>query len=626
MVSKVGYPDFAEVRYGLTSPGGEVFAAGLQGNLLKELVYPPVQKNSGNSGPHPKAGQTKMIGRLALRQPNKARSCRVLIMGGQAESRADFLRWFGHVEDFEFDLEAQKLQAECEAMRKSAKDEDGGATATQKLAAAEALEEALLRKADASMCFKIVATFQDSAKEEALAALRHQMAEATKEDDDESGSISGSHTGGRTSYSDNTSSHDDESVSEVAQKEAREERERMRKRVERFRHLQGCHTPVNKLVEQAASKTLGTDWGMLEKKDALCLVYHGIDGMSPLGRLGTFTDFCKRISNRVKSTRVAADSTSFFKAETLLSTPDTKYSSLRRPPDSFILINSPDIVRQPSGKIGEEDLVASLTDRLLPKMRELMIAMRKCDEDGTNNLDITEFSKAIDSLGMDPAISKSEVSLLFSRLDPDGGGSIEYEDLPLLFNEKDEGYSCPYDQTSAFEMMADLADVIVLLLDAKTSRFNHSELKICKAIHAKHKEKMHFACVDNHGQRDALARVLAAMLSDRSLESLPCVSTESPQILSLINTAMNPQQNQVSGSQTASSSPQNLADLSEFSFFSGGVVAGWASLEHQFYPETFGQNLLETRRRFQPRCSRSICCRIEQSTHREGLSKRLQTH
>lgn len=544
----MGYPDFEEVKYGLTSPGGEVFAAGLHGNQLKEIVYPPVQRNSEASGPHPKAGHTKVIGRLALRQPTKDGACRILVMGGKAESRADFLRWFGSVEDFEFDLKEQTLESEVEKIQKSLKD-DNGTAATKKQAANETLDGLLSSKADLSMCFKIVATFEDAAREEALAALKQQVTDKDKDaDDDDSGSVSGSNTGTRTTFSDNASSQDDEgkeSATEASHREARMEREKLNKKYDRFRHVQGWHTPASKLVEQVSAKTLNQDWGLLEKKDALCLLYHGINGMSPLGRLGTFTDFCKLISTKVKATRPLTDATSFFKAETLLSVPDKSNPSLRRPPDSLILINSPDILRQPSNKIGEDDLVVSLSDRLLPRMRDLLMAMRKFDEDGTNNVDLSEFSKAIESLGLDPSIPRNDMSLLFSRLDPDGGGSIEYNDLPLLFDEREDGQTCPYDQSSAFEVMADLADVIVLLLDAKTSRFNPTELGIIKAIHAKNKEKMHFACADSYEQRDALARVLAETLSDRSLEALPCVSTESQQVLSLINSAINPQQNKV---------------------------------------------------------------------------------
>jgi hypothetical protein len=76
-VESLGYPDFAEVRYGLTSAGGEVFAAQLHADgMLHELVYPHVHNFAGEDTPHPKAGQTKLIGKLALRKPSKTQACR----------------------------------------------------------------------------------------------------------------------------------------------------------------------------------------------------------------------------------------------------------------------------------------------------------------------------------------------------------------------------------------------------------------------------------------------------------------------------------------------------------------------------------------------------------------------
>ena len=76
-VESLGYPDFGEVRYGLTSAGGEVFAAQLQaGGMLQELVYPHVHNFAGDDSPHPKAGQAKLVGKLALRKQSKNQACR----------------------------------------------------------------------------------------------------------------------------------------------------------------------------------------------------------------------------------------------------------------------------------------------------------------------------------------------------------------------------------------------------------------------------------------------------------------------------------------------------------------------------------------------------------------------
>lgn len=82
LARKVGQPDFDEVKYGLTGTGGEVYGAAYVPPTLRELVYPAHQP--GSTEQHPRSGQAKVIGRVALREPNTQQAARILVLEATA--------------------------------------------------------------------------------------------------------------------------------------------------------------------------------------------------------------------------------------------------------------------------------------------------------------------------------------------------------------------------------------------------------------------------------------------------------------------------------------------------------------------------------------------------------------
>jgi hypothetical protein len=477
-------------------------------------------------------------------------------MGGKAKSRDDFLHWFAGVEEFEYELETQRLHREIEAAKEGAAQDEGA----KRQAYLETAQQLSTSKRDLELSFKVIGTMQMSAREHALAALKQQLAEAMHttdgQDTDTASRYAESVKGARTMRSISESSTAEEveardSEGDAVRSAAKEERYRLYKAVKRFRHQQGEHAPVSRLIEQLQGVELPPGWGLVEGDAALCMMYNGVMAQSPLSRYGTQADFSRIVGNKMSVTpsegaqgSTSKDRPAYFRGEVVLCSTDKAHGTMQ-PPDSLVIINAPDIMPARLDGSETDDIFAVLRDKLAPHMKLLLEAMRAFDEDGNRTIDRTEFGKALDSMGLDPPLSKADASLIFDRLDPDGNGSVEYEDFELLLYDDSSAGPAPYDQARAFDVMGDCADMIVLLLDAKNSRFNTTELAIIKALYAKHRHKMRFACVENQSQRDALARTLGIVLDDRSVESLPSVSIDSPLMLSFVNGTINPQQNQV---------------------------------------------------------------------------------
>ena len=58
---------------------------------------------------------------------------------------------------------------------------------------------------------------------------------------------------------------------------------------------------------------------------------------------------------------------------------------------------------------------------------------------------------------------------------------------------KPSGVSYPYDLEDAIMQVADVVDVVVVLMDAKRTRINVREVNIYKQLHERHKFKTHMA-------------------------------------------------------------------------------------------------------------------------------------
>ena len=223
-------------------------------------------------------------------------------------------------------------------------------------------------------------------------------------------------------------------------------------------------------------------------------------------------------------------------------------------PDNLIFIVAPDIQSMPPGKDAATTAAAEAAsiiererDRLVPMMERLLQLMLAADEDGSRTIDRVEFCRAFEALNLEPAIPKSELLVLFAYMDADGGGTVEVDDIALIFDAGGEGGEAGFDQEAALMLMADMADVILVLLDGKRSRFNAAELSMLKKMHKQFPAKLKFACADNHAGKDALVRSLSDLLADpAALEGLPAIAPDQEEIIPFVTNAVNTQQQQVS--------------------------------------------------------------------------------
>jgi hypothetical protein len=328
-------------------------------------------------------------------------------------------------------------------------------------------------------------------------------------------------------------------------------------KAERFRHEQGSHCPLAKTLD--TNKALGASWTKLEQDKALSLLYAGASGGSTLRRFGTTNEFVGHVKKSVTSYKPATNFLHYLQAEVLLTvrvpgSGDDQAAGW--PPDNVVLINSPDIVadsRRREESKGSADVAAGMKmieaehERLVPLLPRLSRQLHEADVDKSGMIDKQEFLKAFEGLGLEPAIPKKELLALFALLDADGGGTIEMDDIQLVFETNQASVTASYDQEKAFDIMGDVADKILVLLDGKSSRFNRAELGVIKALHAKYASKMLFACADNHASKSALLRSIIDLLGDPSIgDGFAVVSPTKPDIIPFATSAVNAQQQQVS--------------------------------------------------------------------------------
>ena len=201
LARKVGQPDFAEVKYGLTGTGGEVYGAAYVPPTLRELVYPAHQP--GSTEQHPRSGQAKVIGRVALREPNTQQAARILVLGGQRRARDDLIRWYCGVHTFSYGAERAALEATLATLKKQRDgSKDGGdrekpakgpaATAAPLPTPPTSPEEIeqQIRRMDEN--FHVVGTWYDAQRSAAFAGLvqalarkRSELLDADKKDDND---------------------------------------------------------------------------------------------------------------------------------------------------------------------------------------------------------------------------------------------------------------------------------------------------------------------------------------------------------------------------------------------------------------------------------------------------------
>lgn len=546
---KIGQPDFAVVQYGITDLSGNVVAAELLGETLKGLRYPE-KDHEDPALPHPHAGQQVIIGRVALRELSRVQTSRVLVFGGKSANRDELLRWFADVREFEYETELKRMKREIRVSKraldaKAAQDAAtvGGPSSKDGPPRSAVIPEdsphAILesRRRDIQASFKLVATLTDEAREAVLGDLTRKLAYAVKRDEDINGRADAQSASG-SSATRKTDDNEDEESDEHA---AARDREALEHQVGRFRHEQGFYAPISKVIDPGL--TLGEDWTTLRGKRAMQLLYNGVRARSQLTQLGSESDFFKHFASKVKTQLPGVDTANYVRAEVLLSMAG-KGTGIRRPPGSLILINGPDISRNSAAAPGKTDIVDILRPRLAPVLDALMANMRSCDEDLSGRVEWGEFTKAVEMLQLDPPIPRGELAQLFVVIDADGGGSIEFTDMHDLFQDEADLEASPYDVEAAFELMAEIADVIIVLLDGKSSRFNLSELKIVQNMWAKHRRKMHIACGGNSALRETLGRAVSELLSDRALENLPVVSPRHADALPFITALINPQKQQ----------------------------------------------------------------------------------
>ena len=451
LACKVGQPDFDEVKYGLTGPGGEVYGAAYVPPTLRELVYPAHQPGSADQ--HPRSGQAKVIGRVALREPNTQQAARILVLGGQRRSRDDLIRWYCGVRNFTYGSERAALEAELDRLKQQREgSKDGGDREKQATGPASApsstppksLEdiEQQIRRMDEN--FHVIGTWYDAKRSAAFDVLVQDLARKKKELQD------------ADKKEDNAGTGDEDAEARLAErkKQLAEEIAALGAEVAGFRHVQGQHAPLSRHTEAHHKLPQHThDWRKLTHKAALALVYSGASGSSALNGFGPLSDFVRAASRAVKTFRprtvqqqaVDSDFVHYVEGEVLLSVTDPNDSQAAPwPPENLIFINSPDIVKSGNGRDDAKDgsseavdLIEGQRQRLAPLMPKLLAAMRAADEDGSGHIDKQEFARAFEALReLDPPISKAELMKLFAYMDADGGGTVEMDDIEVIVGRK----------------------------------------------------------------------------------------------------------------------------------------------------------------------------------------------
>ena len=365
---KVGQPDFEKIEFGLTGLGGEVYGAEFQPPTLRELKYPTHVPNSRPPEEHPRSGQVKTIGRVALQEPDKEQVSRILVMGGQRKSRDDLIRWYCGVRRFVHGTERDAIEESLAKLKKKAAGSQGGASmksseddkaagtnssqASTETRSLKQLEEAIEHMDEK---FHVISTWYDKQREAAYLALARELANKQKE-------LEGA------DKPNEAESQVDDDESEFAREEHKkrlgDEIKELHQELARFRHVQGSHTPLVKLID---AQQLGPQWSKLEKQQALALLYHGAAGRSTMrdgtGRsFGTIRDFSKLASHKVRSFRPGQDFMTYLEGEVLLSVGDPKDAKAAPwPPDNLIFINSPDIVNDIGNEEGNSESLSSIS-------------------------------------------------------------------------------------------------------------------------------------------------------------------------------------------------------------------------------------------------------------------------
>jgi hypothetical protein len=440
-----------------------------------------------------RARETTSVGRLAW-SPSRDHASRVLVMGGNQNSRDNLLRWYTNVERFEYEVIGSKVSAEIFKFKQpgTKNDDETQRESVHVVSELETIHSTL------PYSFKIISSFRDNGREE-------QLAELVKKQEDMRRQFA--HTG----------------------------KDAIEQSVKRFRHSGGETTAVSSVIEDSSMTRL--TWPLLTDHAALHLLFFGgAAACSPLGQFGRASDFVKMYTSRVRSEIGGGDSSKFFCAEVLLSLSDRVSTEIFRPPDSLMFVNAPDIASPDLGLNGCGPEVWQRIGHLVP---ELLSRCRVADVDNSKTLSLSKFIELFE--GLRPVglqVSEADALKLLDLLVVDETGRVEYEGMVTLIDSA----SCPYDQVAAFDMIGEICDVIIVLLDGKLSRFNDAETAILKDMTKKFKHKMHFGCIDNHAFRSELGTYLAEAMEDPAFGKIFSIGANMPASNDFINVAVNEEQ------------------------------------------------------------------------------------
>jgi len=145
-----------------------------------------------------------------------------------------------------------------------------------------------------------------------------------------------------------------------------------------------------------------------------------------------------------------------------------------------------------------QEAMNDIRDALHNQADSLFAIFKDIDKDGSGEIDVKEWTAALQKLGLDMPATRAE--RIFKALDVSGDGEIEYGEFLAAFKPTMTTY--PYDLEAAAEAAAASADLVIILVDPKTIHYNLRELGLITRLNASCPGKLRLACYIRENIRD----------------------------------------------------------------------------------------------------------------------------
>ena len=145
-----------------------------------------------------------------------------------------------------------------------------------------------------------------------------------------------------------------------------------------------------------------------------------------------------------------------------------------------------------------QDAMEEIRDSLQSQADSLFTIFKEIDKDGSGQIDVNEWTAALQKLGLDMPGPRAE--RIFKLLDASGDGEIEYGEFLAAFKPTMTAYS--YDLEAASEAAAANADLVIVFVDPKTINYSLRELALITRLNASFPNKLRLACYVRENTRD----------------------------------------------------------------------------------------------------------------------------